>query len=420
MVLRRLLVNNLRSRLILIVIVGLLVAVTGGQVLAQDTTITFLTPPWGVPPDQAALDAFTAETGIAVEVQSLPMDQLYSRVQVAQASGQEPADVIFLSEEAPSNIVATGVMEPLNSYVESNPDLDLTDYENVDFWTVDGNIYGIPTYSQLVMADYNVAKAQEAGFDAPPATWEELRDQAVAIKEQGIEDYPIAMSPIDWSWYLMALSMGDPMFDADLNPVFADEGSQGRAAMELLLSFFQDELISPELLTNTTGQHSTFWSGAGVFHQSFQGAARIGNNPDVSAQAPNVAYLPLPGGGGTWSQGAAIGIAANSDAKDAAWQFIQWYLGEENQVNIYNAVGLVPSRLSVQQALDAEGAIEGYDVIADQSTRVTNLPRQVLWWGPFTEFVSETILQAAQTDMTADEVIDTLADEWNDLKAEYE
>jgi multiple sugar transport system substrate-binding protein len=128
----------------------------------------------------------------------------------------------------------------------------------------------------------------------------------------------------------------------------------------------------------------------------------------------------LPGGGGTWSQGAAIGIAANSDNKDAAWQFIQWYLSPENQVDIYNAVGLVPSRLSVQQALDAEGAIDGYDIIADQSQRVTNLPRQVLWWGPFTQFVSQEILQGVQTNMSADDVIAAIAQEWNDLKEEYE
>ncbi len=420
MILKETPMNSLRSRFTLFAVLCLFAALTGGQVLAQDTAITYLTPPWAVPPDQAKLDAFTAETGIAVEVQSLPSDQLYSRVQVAQASGQEPADVIFLSEEAPSNIVATGVMEPLNSYIESTPDLDMTDFEGTDFWTVDGNIYGIPAYSQLVMADYNVEKASQAGFDAPPATWEELRDQAMAIKEQGIEDYPIAMAPIDWSWYLMALSMGDPMFDQELNPVFADEGSQARQAMDLLLGFFRDDLISPELLTNTTAQHSTFWSGVGTFHQAWQGSVRIANNPEVSQQAPNVAYLPLPGGGATWSQGAAIGIAANSDAKDAAWQFIQWYLNPDNQVDIYNAVGLVPSRLSVQQALDAEGAIEGYDIIADQSTRVNNLPRQALWWGPFTQFVTEQILEAVQTDISADEVIDAIAEEWNDLKAEYE
>ena len=405
-----------RAAVILIALLMLVSSVT----LAQGTTITFLTPPWGVPPNAEALQAFQAETGITVEVQSLPMDQLYSRVQVAAASGQEAADVIFLSEEAPSNIVATGNMLPLNSMIES-AGLDLSDFDRTDFWTVDDQIYGIPTYVQLVMLDYNTAKLAEAGFDAPPTTWAEFVEQARAIKAMGVEEYPVAFGAIDWSWYLIALSMGDPMFDADLNPVFADEGSKAREAMALLLDMFAEELISPELLSGSTTQHSLFWSGSGVFHQGWQGSVRVGNNPDVSQQAPDVAYMHLPDVGNTWSLDAAIGISANSDAPEAAWQFIEWYVGEQNQIDIYNAVGLIPSRQSVQQQLNDEGAIAGYDVIVEQSGLVNQLPRYALWWGPFTNTVSETILQAAQSgSMTADQVIDQLADEWNDLKAEYE
>ncbi len=405
-----------RAAVILIALLMLVSSVT----LAQGTTITFLTPPWGVPPNAEALQAFQAETGITVEVQSLPMDQLYSRVQVAAASGQEAADVIFLSEEAPSNIVATGNMLPLNSMIES-AGLDLSDFDRTDFWTVDDQIYGIPTYVQLVMLDYNTAKLAEAGFDAPPTTWAEFVEQARAIKAMGVEEYPVAFGAIDWSWYLIALSMGDPLFDADLNPVFADEGSKAREAMALLLDMFAEELISPELLSGSTTQHSLFWSGSGVFHQGWQGSVRVGNNPDVSQQAPDVAYMRLPDVGNTWSLDAAIGISANSDAPEAAWQFIEWYVGEQNQIDIYNAVGLIPSRQSVQQQLNDEGAIAGYDVIVEQSGLVNQLPRYALWWGPFTNTVSETILQAAQSgSMTADQVIDQLADEWNDLKAEYE
>lgn len=404
-----------------LLLIALFTLVLPGAALAQDTTITFLTPPWGVPPDADALAAFQADSGITVEIQSLPMDQLFSRVQVAAASGQEAADVIFLSEEAPSNVVATGNMLSLNDYIAATPELNIDDIDRLDFWTIDEQVYGITTYVQLVMLDYNAEKLAAAGFDAPPTTWLDLWNMATALKADGIEEYPISFGAIDWSWYLIALSMGDMMFDADLNPVFADEGSMGRAAMQYLLDLFGSEVISPELLSGSTTQHQLFWSGSGVFHQGWQGSVRVGNNPDVSQQAPNVAYMLLPEVGNTWSLDAAIGIAANSDAPDAAWEFIQWYLGADNQIAIYNAVGLIPSRQSVQTELSDAGAIEGFDVIQAQSERVNQLPRYALWWGPWTNFVSETILQAAQSGtMTGDEVIDMLAEEWNDLKAEYE
>lgn len=391
----------------------------GFAVQAQDTTISFLTPPWGVPPSEAALQAFTDETGIAVEIQSVQTADLFSRVQVAAATGTAPADVIFLTEEAPSNVVATGNMLPLNAFLERG-ELDLDDFEKMDFWSIDGDVYAIPTYLQLVMMDYNRARLAEAGFDAPPTTWAELQAMAFAIREAGIDEHPIAMGAISWSWWLMALSMGDPMFDDDLNPVFADEGSKGREAMTLLLSFFEDELISPEILAGSISQHTLFWSGVGVFHQAWQGSVAVANNPERSQQAPDVEYMVLPEVGNTWSFPAGIGISVDSENQEAAWEFIKWYAGAGNMTDIYNAFGLYPARLSVAGSLNEAGVIQGYDAIVEQSMRVNELPRYALWWGPFANTVSETILEAAQTGMAADDAINRLADEWNELKTEYE
>jgi multiple sugar transport system substrate-binding protein len=388
--------------------------------VAQDaTSITFLTPPWGVPPDQALLDAFQAESGITVEViNKSPIETLYQDVQVAAAAGQPAADVIFLTEDAPSNIIATGNVEPLDDLIAAN-ETDLSQFEKVDFWQLDGAQIGIPVYSQLVMMDYNTEKLAQAGFDAPPTTWDELTEQARAIKEQGIEDYPISFGAIGWSWYLMALSMGDPMFDDELNPVFADEGSGGRRAMELLLSYFADELITPEIIAGGVTQHTNFWGGTGTFHQGWQGSVAVGNGEN-SAQAPNVAYMLLPDAHFTWSQPAALGIGTGSTKRDAAYEFIEWYTSPDNQRAIYDAFGLYPSRTEVAAQLNEEGKIEGYDVIVEQAGYVDELPREALWWGPFSEAVDSAILEAASTGGDANAVIDSLAQTWNDLKAEFE
>ena len=412
---------RIQNRFFIIMLVALFAIIsTGSLAIAQDTTITFLAPPWGVPPDEEALQEFMDESGITVEIQSVQMQDLFSQVQVASATGEAAADVIFLTEEAPSNIVATGNMLALNDLIEGDEDLNIEDIDKVDFWTVDDEVFGLTSYLQLVMLDYNAARLAEAGFDEAPTTWAELQEQAVAIKESGVDDFPIAFGAIDWSWYLMALSMGDPMFDEELNPVFADEGSKAREAMNLLLSFFADELISPEMLAGSINQHSLFWSGTGVFHQGWQGSIRVANNEETSEQAPDVEYMLLPEEGNTWSFPAAVGISANSENVEASWEFIKWYLGEQNQTDIYNAFGLVPSRQSVQQTLADEGEIDGFDVIAEQSMHVNELPRYTLWWGPFTATVRETVLEAAQTGMSGDEAIDALAEEWNDLKAEFE
>lgn len=386
---------------------------------AQDTTISFLAPPWGVPPNEDALNAFMEESGITVEIQSVQMADLYSRVQVSAAAGEAPADVIFITEEGPSNVVATGNMLPLNDLIDMG-DLDTDDFEKLDFWTVDGDVYAIPTYLQLVMMDYNAARLADAGFDAPPTTWDELHSQAMAIKAAGVDDYPIAFGAISWSWWLMALSMGDPMFDADLNPVFADEGSKGREAMALLKTFFDHDLISPEILAGSINQHALFWSGVGVFHQAWQGSLAVANNPERSQQAPDSKYMVLPEVSNTWSFPAGIGISVDSENVEAAWEFIKWYVSEGTQRDIYGAFGLYPSRVSVAAALNDEDGIQGYDEIVEQSMHTNELPRFALWWGPWAATVSEEIKEAMQTGMSSDDVIDALAAEWNELKEEYE
>jgi multiple sugar transport system substrate-binding protein len=269
------------------------------------------------------------------------------------------------------------------------------------------------------MLDYNAKKLKDAGFDNPPKTWKEFSDQAAAAKSKGVDKYPIAFGAIDWSWYLMALSMGDPMFDKDLNPVFADKDSKARAAMKTLLGYFKDELISPEMISGTTNQHTLFESGTGVFHQSWQGADKVMNNPKASKQAPDVKYMLMPDVGNTWSLDAAIGIAANSENKDAAWEFIKWYIGPDNQTAIYNGVGLIPSRPSVQDAVNKASPMQQFDLIAEQAKHINYLPRYAKWWGPFTAKVTEQIKTSAQTGGSADDAVDALAKVWNDLKTEY-
>src|SRR5258708_6389174 len=330
-----------------------------GPTRGQGKTITFLTPPWGVPPNQDALKAWEAKSGINVEIQSVQTADLYSRVQVAAASNQSPADVIFLTEEAPSNVMATGNMMDLSSLIASSTDLDLKDFNKLDFFTLNNKVYGIPAYQQLVMLDYNAAKLSQAGFSTPPKTWADFQQEAKTIKDKGIDQYPIAFAASDWSWYLLALSIGDPMLDTDLNPVFAAKGSKARDAMKLLLSFFSDKLISPDALTSAaTPQHTLFWSGSGTFHQGWEGSTAVANNPKASKQAPNVKYMLLPEVGNTWSFPAAIGIAKNSPNAKEAWEFIKWYVTPEVQTDIYNAVGLYPSRISVLDALTTAPKID--------------------------------------------------------------
>lgn len=400
---------------------GFTIAVAAFALLAVASAqrITFITPPWGAPPD-TLLQKFESDTGIKVEVQSMPMDQLYTKVQTASVTHQAPADVIFLSEEAPSNIVTPGFMAPLNDYIQqAGSSLNYSDFERRDFWKINDQIYGIPTYVQLVMMDYNAKKLEQAGFSGPPDTWDALVQEAQALKAKGIDEYPVSFAGRSWSWYIIAQSMGGPLFDGDLNPLFVDNGS-GAKAMKLLVDMFnKDKLISPSLLNEVT-PHQVFESGVGTFHQSWEGANVLMNNPQQSKQAPNVKYMLIPDKHLTWSLDAAIGLSRYSKHMDAGWKFIQWYVSDPVQRQIYFNVGLVPSRLSVQKALDSQGKIAGYSVIAEQSKYVSQLPRQTSWWGQWDTYVTDQLRRALTQNLDPVTVTKRLADKWVSLRKQYQ
>ena len=71
---------------------ALALAVPAGGAMAQDgTTITMLTPSWGVPPDPDLLAAFEEDSGITVEIiggEGVALDTLFTNVITANATGQ--------------------------------------------------------------------------------------------------------------------------------------------------------------------------------------------------------------------------------------------------------------------------------------------------------------------------------------------
>ena len=84
--------------------------------------------------------------------------------QYAAAGWAEPLDGYFESPEAEQ-----GFLEPfLDSVVEAN--------------TVDGQLYGIPGWTDAQFLYYRQDLLDKYGFE-PPRTWEELKTQALAIME---------------------------------------------------------------------------------------------------------------------------------------------------------------------------------------------------------------------------------------------
>ena len=405
---------KLKTMMGVLLIVAASLGLSGVDSAAKEK-IVYMSTPWGVP-SKDLLGEFEKQTGIEVEVTTIGDEKaLRDKVMTATAGGIAPADVIFVG------ITNVGVFSSSKSIAELDeivsPDL-LDKLTGVELFRIGGYLYSVPIYQQLVMIDYDSSVLEKMGAPVP-ATWEEFTQLCREIKQRGIKKYPITFGARAWSWYLIALSMGDFLFDEELNPTFHRTGSGGLRAMKLLRDFFKEGLISAERITSVN-PHPSFWAGEAVFHQAWQGSLTIANNPEKSKVAPNGKYLLLPDEHFTWSLPAALGISAFSHKKDEAYEFMVWFTKEEVQKYLYDAYGMFPANKGAFAALGEAGKIEGFDVMAEQAKFLRPIPYQAPWYTEFESETNDTIKRMTRDEISPEEAVDHLANYVSELRKEYE
>lgn len=91
----------------------------------------------------------------------------------------------------------------------------------------DGKLYGLPTYVDMAsFLAVNLDALEEAGFDRPPATWEELREYAKAMTKPdrpGLS-FPATTAPVDINIFEgIAYANGGRIFDEERGKVTLDD-----------------------------------------------------------------------------------------------------------------------------------------------------------------------------------------------------
>ena len=147
----------------------------------EDVTISFLTH-WG--PETVALleeaaGAYSeANPNVTMEIQAVPFGDLLTTIR-AQAGGDAPTISgiydLWLPELVRDDLVVAAP-EAVATEVTDNWPAGV-----VTAATVDDALYGVPNEIDLYALNYNTALFEEAGIEAPPATWDELIAAAEAL-----------------------------------------------------------------------------------------------------------------------------------------------------------------------------------------------------------------------------------------------
>jgi multiple sugar transport system substrate-binding protein len=125
---------------------------------------------------------FTKETGIDVNWVTFPYEDSLKEETLNFVSNSQQFDVILADVVWPVTFVDAHWVLPLDHFIKdsklSDPALDVKDFFPVwrASFTVDGKLYGLPFDSYAGLLYYNKSMLKAAGFDAPPATWDELKN----------------------------------------------------------------------------------------------------------------------------------------------------------------------------------------------------------------------------------------------------
>ena len=294
-----------------------------------------------------------AHPDIHVKVQQLPLTAAHQKLLTAFAGGSTP-DLSQLGNTWLPELVALHALEPLQARVDRSAVVQPHDYF-ASIWAtnvIDGTLYGVPWYVDTRLLFYRKDLLRKAGFDAPPRTWAEWRNQLAALSDPAQHRYGILLPTNEYE-QLMSLALQQP------EPLLRDGGRYGNfesAGFKRALRFYVDtfKLQQAPAITNVEAGNPWTEFGRGVYAFYLSGPWNIGEFRSrlPASQQDDWATAPLPGpaaAGIGAAGGSSLVIFRASKHKDAAWQLIEYLSQPAVQQQFYELLGDMPPRRSSWQ-----------------------------------------------------------------------
>ncbi|MEH6995081.1 sugar ABC transporter substrate-binding protein [Neobacillus drentensis] len=275
---------------------------------------------------------------INVKIELTPYGQYFQKLETAATGGALP-DVMWMNGAHVEQYAEGKVILPLSDLAkEDNYSLDNYPESLIDLYTVDGKLYGIPKDFDTTGLWYNKKIFDEAGVPYPDETWDwdQLKDVAKMLtnKDKGIWGYAAVMGN-QGGYYDFIWQNGGYIISDDRKSV-GFEQPEAIEALEYNISFIKEGLSPTQAQMTETAASELFNSGkvAMMFDGPWM-VPEYKQNPDL-----NVAVVPKGKQRAVAIHGLSNVIAANTEHKDAAWEFVQ-FLGSKEAAEVFAKTGTV-------------------------------------------------------------------------------
>lgn len=393
---------------------------------------------WGYEPELLRwnLERFVTQyPGLRVEPQIIESDY-FQAVSRLLNEGQ-PIDTVYVRETDLAAWAEAEWLEPLDGYSGMKQYRDSMVPQAQEGIQYKGVSYGLPYYTECALWVYDEGILGNAGIALPPATWDDVTEQALEIKRRGLVEYPIRLTyrfhtSTNINWWSMVYARGGNFFDENLNPVFHLPGSAAEQTLSWLLagiysteiihadvlgSSYEAALRNPTAFTIQPGYNFLFNQQAGG---SAPGSRRVALFPGSD---------PSQSGSVMWTRLYAIPRASRN--KGPAWELLQ-YLGGLDRENRYftplfwfvnrslgSAYGALYADPQVRRLAKERGLGDLNAYLQQRGVARTHEGREVPWFQEWEHYCQLEIQRVLLRQVSPSQALEQMADKFYALRIEW-
>ncbi len=316
-----------------------------------------------------------ANPGTKVALEFVPYEALHDKIIAAAGAGDDGYDVVLFDVIWPAEFAERGFLTDVTDRIPSDLNNQIFD----GAWTTvgyDDRHFGMPWILDTKYLFYNKEILAKAGFDTPPATWDDVLTQSRAVKDKGLVEYPLV-----WSWsqseamicdFTTLTAANNGTFFVDGEPSFETGGA--KAALDYMQTSLHDGLTNPASLEYIEEDvRRVFSSGDAAFAMNWTYMNALVNDPAESQVAGKIGVMAAPGVSGISEASAVngsmgLGIPSNSPHADEAWAYIS-HLTQRPVQEEYATLSLPIWKQSYEEAAVTDGQ-EELVAAADKSIAV--------------------------------------------------
>lgn len=293
-----------------------------------------------------------ANPDITVKQSTFPYADYRTKVAAAIPAGEGP-DVVQLFYGWLNDYVQAELIQPLPADKFPAEKIDAEFFPMVGAMKIGGNYMALPTAVRSLALFYNKRMFQEAGYDAPPASLDEMVEMAAKMTQKDgagnitAEGLTSGMTAQDHHWWregLLRQFGGAPYSDDNKTVTYNTEA--GVKALQFYVDLEQKQGVTKSTFMDEP--QAAFKAGRAAMH--IDGSFRIGALKDTRGLDWAVAELPA-GPDGTKSNYSsywvnAITSKAEGEKFDAAVKFMDYITSDEAMQIWLETVGELPAKPS--------------------------------------------------------------------------